>query len=106
MVMLTVTADQLVAHAVGDFLLQSDWMAEQKTRHVMPAFIHAALYTVPFVFVSRSLRALAIVGATHFVIDHWRLARYVCWATNQLAPLPWRSRLKAHQILTPLHRPA
>lgn len=27
-----VTADQLVAHAVGDYILQSDWMANEKTK--------------------------------------------------------------------------
>ena len=26
------TADQLVAHAVGDYILQSHWMATEKTK--------------------------------------------------------------------------
>lgn len=26
------TADQLVAHAVGDYIIQSDWMAENKRK--------------------------------------------------------------------------
>ena len=44
-----VTADQLVAHVVGDYVLQSDWMATRKTLHWTPALVHAVLYSVPTV---------------------------------------------------------
>jgi hypothetical protein len=80
------TADQLVAHAVGDYLLQSDWMATEKTRRHVAAAVHALVYTLPFVLLTRSPAALAFVAATHFAIDRWRLARYVCWAKNVLRP--------------------
>jgi hypothetical protein len=88
---LMVTADQLVAHVVGDYVLQSDWMAAHKSRRSLPALVHAALYSVPFLFLSPSSLALLIIFGSHFVIDRWRLARYVSWATNLLAPLPHRS---------------
>ena len=83
-----VTADQLVAHAVGDYLLQSDWMAINKTHHTAPAALHALVYTVPFLALTRSPRALFVVGVSHFLIDRWRLARYVSWLANWLAPGP------------------
>jgi Protein of unknown function (DUF3307) len=86
-----ITADQLVAHAVGDYVLQSDWMASQKTHSPLPALLHAALYAVPFVFLAPSPRALAIIVLSHFVIDRWRLARYLCWMSNWLAPIRNRS---------------
>lgn len=76
----------LVLHLVGDYLLQSDWMAQQKTSRTFPALAHAAVYTAPFWLLMPSWWALTIVGGTHFVIDRWRLARYVCWAKNFLAP--------------------
>jgi hypothetical protein len=87
-----VTADQLVAHAVGDYLLQSDWMATEKTRRSFAAAVHAVAYTVPFLFLTTEARALAIIASTHFVIDRWRLARYVVWVKNWLGrrPPPWR----------------
>lgn len=85
-----IVADQLVAHAVGDYVFQSDWMANEKTSRSWPAAAHALSYALPFLFLTRSLPALAVIAGTHFVIDRWRLARYVCWAKNQAAPRRWR----------------
>lgn len=81
--------DQLVAHAVGDYVLQSHWMATEKTRRSAAAAAHALCYTLPFLALTRSPVALAVVCSTHFVIDRWRLARYVVWAKNFLAPRRW-----------------
>lgn len=87
-----ITGDQLVAHAVGDYVIQSDWMAQDKTSSHLAAAAHALSYTVPFVFLTRSWLALLAVATTHFVIDRYRLARYLVWAKNQLAPRRHRSR--------------
>jgi hypothetical protein len=81
-----ITADQIVCHLVGDYILQSDWMAAEKTKQNLAAAVHAISYTVPFLFLSQSWAALLFIAATHFVIDRWRLARYVVWAKNFLAP--------------------
>lgn len=81
-----VTADQLVAHAVGDYILQSDWMATEKTKRSLAALAHVLTYMLPFLFLRPSLPALAIIVSTHFVIDRWRPARFVVWAKNFLAP--------------------
>jgi len=80
-----VSADQLVAHAVGDYVIQSDWMANEKTKKSIAALVHAVTYTAVFLFLTTSWQALAIIGVTHFVIDRWRLARFVCFAKNY----PW-----------------
>jgi hypothetical protein len=90
-----ISADQIVLHLVGDYVLQSDWMANEKTKKSLAAFAHAASYTLPFLLLTRSLLALAVIGGTHFVIDRWRLARYVVWAKNFFAPKgfwppPWK----------------
>lgn len=74
-----VTADQLLAHIVGDYLLQSDWMAREKTRRSVAAAVHALVYSVPFLFLGPSPLAWLAIAWTHFVIDCWRLARYLCW---------------------------
>lgn len=80
------TVDQLVAHAVGDYVLQSHWMATEKVRRSAACLAHVAFYVLPFLFLTRDVRALAFIAGTHFVIDRWRLARYVVWAKNFLAP--------------------
>lgn len=77
-----ITADQLVAHAVGDYLLQSDWMATEKTRRSLAAAVHAFFYTLPFFALSPSVNALGFIACTHYLIDRYGLARYVVWAKN------------------------
>jgi hypothetical protein len=81
---------ELLAHAVGDYVFQSDWLAAEKVKRHGPAALHAASYAAAFLPLTRSLRALAVIGGTHFVIDRWRLAKHVCWAKNQLAPAAYR----------------
>lgn len=76
----------LLAHLIGDYVLQSDWMASSKTKSSWPALAHAITYTIPFLLLGSSSSQVLFIAATHFVIDRWRLARYVCWAKNWLAP--------------------
>lgn len=80
------TADQLVAHAVGDYVLQSDWMANEKTKSSLAAAIHALSYLFPFLLLTHSIPVLAVMAGTHFVIDRWRLARWVVLAKNLALP--------------------
>lgn len=79
-----------LAHMVGDYVIQSDWMASEKTRRWWPAVAHGVSYGVPFVLVTQSVLALVVIVGTHIVIDHWRLARHVVWFKNQLAPRVFR----------------
>lgn len=83
----------VLAHLAGDYLIQSDWMALEKTKRWWPAIVHAVTYGLPYVAVTRSPVALAVIVVTHAVIDRYRLARYVVWAKNLLAPRaywhPW-----------------
>jgi hypothetical protein len=81
-----ITADQLVAHAIGDYVTQSDWMATEKTKRSVAALVHSLVYSLGFLVFSPSATAFAFIAVTHFVIDRWRLARYVVWAKNWLAP--------------------
>ena len=80
----------VLAHLVGDYLLQSDWMANEKTKRWWPAIAHALTYGLPYLIVTRSAPALAAIVVTHAVIDHYRLARHLVWAKNLLAPKAWR----------------
>lgn len=80
----------LLAHLFGDYVLQSDWMAQEKTKRWWPAMAHALTYGLPFLFVTQSPLALAVIVLTHAVIDRYRLARYIVWAKNLLAPARYR----------------
>lgn len=63
-------------------------MATEKTKRSLAAGIHAVTYTLPFLFLTTQALALAVICVTHFVIDRWRLARYVCWAKNWIGIPP------------------
>lgn len=94
-----VIAGTLLAHLVGDYMIQSHWMANAKTQRDVEGWIaatlHGVTYTLPFLFITQSWLALVVIGGTHIVIDHWRLARYFVWARNQLGPKKWRPPMTA-----------
>lgn len=135
---------QLLAHLFGDYILQSDWMANNKTKWSWPALVHALLYSlcfVPMLWTTPSTRMVEnpkhtpiecgmkilsgepcityvaangdeyldgkliragyipvtvpsqfrwlpwlVIFSTHFLIDRFRVARYVVWAKNWLGP--------------------
>jgi hypothetical protein len=81
-----ITSNQILAHLIGDFFLQNDWMATNKKDKILPCLIHVLVYTVPFMFLTLSPLALLVIAGTHFAIDHWGLPRYLIWARNQVAP--------------------
>ena len=83
----TITVAQLVAHLIGDYLLQSTWMAVGKVKSFVPATVHALVYSIPFVLLFHpSLAAWLVIVGTHAVIDRYRLAKHICWAKNWLSP--------------------
>ena len=84
-----ITADQILAHGIGDYILQSDWMATEKTKRSVVALVHAGTYTLVFLYFTRMPLPLLIIFGTHFAIDRWRLSRYLVWAKNFMAPPGW-----------------
>lgn len=85
----------LAAHFIGDYVLQTDHMAQEKTKRWVPAILHGITYTVPFAFLTQSPLALIFIGGTHIVIDRFRLAKYLVWFKNQFAPKAFRPPLTA-----------
>ena len=87
-----ITANQLVAHLVGDYILQSDWMVREKGRNSLACAVHCVFYTLPFLLLTTNPTTLAVIAGSHFVIDRWRVARYLIWLKNAPWPgaLPWR----------------
>jgi hypothetical protein len=70
------TADLLVrlllGHLVGDYLLQTNWMALNKKRHLWIAAVHSAVWTIAVVvFVPELLSVLAVaaVFGSHLLLD-------------------------------------
>jgi hypothetical protein len=80
----------ILAHLVGDYIIQTDWMANEKTKRWWPAILHGLTYTLPYLLVTQHPLALFVIASTHVVIDRYRLAKHLCWAKNQLAPKSYR----------------
>ena len=68
---------RLIAHLWGDYIVQSTWMADNKTSRSLPALAHAASYAACFLPLTRRWQPLVVIGGTHFAIDRWRLAKHL-----------------------------
>jgi hypothetical protein len=81
---------QLILHLFGDYVTQSDWMDQNKTKESYPALIHSLIYGVPFAMLAfyapHPDLAMCIIIGSHFFIDRFRLARYVVWLKNWWGP--------------------
>ena len=97
--------EQLILHLFGDYLTQSDWMAQNKTKATWPAFCHALVYALPFLLLTHSPLAWGVIFGTHFFIDRFRLARYVVFAKNFLG-WPWTKWDDCKVTGYPSERPA
>lgn len=74
--------EQLILHLFGDYVTQTDWMANNKTKRWYIAIIHALVYSLPFLLLDPSLTAFLVIFISHAVIDKLRLARYVIFCKN------------------------
>lgn len=84
--------EQLLLHLLGDYVTQSDWMAKNKTSRWWPATAHGLVYSLPFFLLNISVLTWFAIFATHVLIDHFRLARYVVFAKNWIndTSLRWK----------------
>lgn len=74
--------NELLAHLFGDYFLQNDWMALGKYRSKPIALLHGFLYSLPFLFLTRSFWAILIIGLSHSMIDHWKMANWIGQVRN------------------------
>lgn len=73
---------QILAHLIGDYILQTHWMALGKLKKTWIAFVHGFFYTIPFLFLTHSLGALTVIGVTHAIIDRYKVAMFITRLKN------------------------
>lgn len=66
--------EQLLCHLWGDYMTQTSWMALNKYNRWWPAIAHGCIYTLWFALLTHDPLELAIIGVTHTLIDHYRVA--------------------------------
>jgi hypothetical protein len=86
--------EQLLLHLIGDYLTQSEWMAQNKRLRDWPAFVHVSIYSAPFALLVNwsslwGVLAWWTIFWSHFYIDRYGLARYVVWAKNWMGAPEW-----------------
>ena len=82
----------IALHMLGDYLLQTDWMAANKLRSAGVRTVHVLVYSVGFVplglfYASSAGRAWGFVGlvfVTHWVTDSRRWASDKVWAPKPI----------------------
>lgn len=71
---------QLFLHLLGDFFLQNDWMAVNKSKYNklgwLTCSLHCLLYSIPFGLYYHSWPVFLLILLSHFIIDKFTLATY------------------------------
>lgn len=62
-------------HMIGDYVLQSDFIARTKGENWYHLFVHCVLYSIPFAVVFGLTWHIGVIFVTHIVIDSLK-ARY------------------------------
>lgn len=76
--------EQLILHLIGDYVTQTDRMANEKISDIKMAFLHAFIYSVPFFLLDISIAAFLMIFISHALIDRYRVAKYIIYARNYL----------------------
>ena len=82
----------VIGHLVGDYLLQSDWMALNKKKRTTPCVIHCVIWTLcvglfsGWLFYQNWTGALIglVLFTTHFIQDRTQIILF--WMTRIMAP--------------------
>ena len=85
--------EQLLTHGLADFFLtQGSYQAVNKSKKTSPALLHATLYTLCFLVLTFSWKALLVIGITHFFIDRFSLPKYLIFAKEWIYnPKSWQA---------------
>lgn len=58
-----------IAHLIGDYLIQNDWMALNKKNHDWICAVHVLAYMIPFLFCGLNEWQLGLIACQHFFQD-------------------------------------
>jgi len=80
---------------IGDYLIQNDWMAQNKKKSDFHCSIHVITYLIPFLFCNFEWWQLLLIGVQHYILDR---TMFVGWFMDikgsklfreQLHPWSW-----------------
>lgn len=68
----------VLAHFIGDFLLQNDFLAVNKKKSNWICSLHVILYTIPFCFTEASELQLILIFVQHWIQDRTTFVSFYC----------------------------
>lgn len=72
----------IICHLIGDYVLQSNFLATTKGQNFYHLFVHCFLYIVPFYFMFGLTWQLSILFTAHMLVDalkaKYGTINYVC----------------------------
>lgn len=68
----------ILAHFIGDFLFQTDWMARNKKHNFYICFVHVMCYMIPFLFVDINWLQFFLIAVQHFLQDKTNFIKWYC----------------------------
>lgn len=75
----------IFCHLIGDYVLQSDFIARTKGENWYHLFVHSTLYTLPFYLCFGLDGRLVLLFTFHFLIDEGKARRkYINYITDQV----------------------
>lgn len=66
----------IYAHLIGDYIIQNDWMAQNKKSRSWPCLVHVITYMIPFLFCGLTWMQMTLIAWQHFMIDR---TQFVMW---------------------------
>lgn len=73
----------ILAHLIGDYLLQNDSMAINKKQSSLYCLLHVVTYMLPFLFCIISPIQLILIAIQHFVQDRTQFVKWFMEATGK-----------------------
>lgn len=74
-----------IAHLIGDFILQNEWMAMNKRNSSWACLVHVLVYITPFLLTGLEWWQLLWIAATHFLQDR---TGFVLWWIKHFKRVP------------------
>jgi hypothetical protein len=84
----------LIGHLVGDFLLQTNWMAINKPTKLSALLTHVTIYTLvvtAFAYFAGgiSYKAVIFIFLTHMILDKRNFVVFWVKNINRVEKIPW-----------------
>jgi hypothetical protein len=73
----------LIAHIIGDFILQNDFIVYLKRKGLMYGLVHAILYIIPFLFCKLHWISIVAIFIQHWIQDSTNFITWFCRVTKK-----------------------